>query len=248
MPRLFELEDLSAFPSRLRRQQVEFIGWMVDRFGVYAPVVPLLQRTLAANDTAHVTDLGSGSGGPIQYLAQQHDLSHAHFLLTDRFPSSSPSGGPRIHWHPKPVDALAPDAPGRGIITLFNVLHHFTPGQQRQLLEMHGRRGMFICEVLQPDVLTFVKILVATTVGQLLLAPWVRPFRWDRLLFTYVIPVNLITIPWDGLVSVLRVDHASALVERLRGSVPEGYTIEAGTQGPWWAPITWVQCNPERQA
>lgn len=253
MPHLIELEDLPGFPSVLRRQQVEFIGWLVDRFEIYAAVAPLIATTLAQLGTNRITDLGAGSGGPIHFLLRDARLAHVNFLLTDRFPShdetgDSPdgtTGSDRMRWHPEPVDALAPQVPGDGPVTLFNAFHHFTPEQQRRLLRAHAGRGVLVFEVLQPSPLTFLKILVTTTLGQLLLAPFVRPFRWERLLFTYLVPLNLITISWDGLVSVLRSRHPETLLERLRPAVPPGYVLEAGTVGPWWAPVTWLRCLPE---
>jgi hypothetical protein len=244
---LFELEDLPAFPSVLRRQQVEFIGWLVDHFGIYAPAVPLLSAALVRTGNAHVTDLGSGSGGPIQYLARHPGLSHVQFLLTDRYPAPTTTGSKHVSWHTYPVDALSPNAPGDGLLTLFNAFHHFTPVQQEQLVQLHASRGLIVFEVLQPTLFSFLKILFTTTIGQLLLAPFVRPFRWERLLFTYILPINLLTIPWDGLVSVLRSDHATALVQRFRTAAPVGHTLDGGTAGPWWAPVTWMSCLPDRR-
>ncbi len=247
MPHLFELEDLPGFPSVLRRQQVEFIGWLVDRFGVYAPVVPLISGALLRTGNAHVTDLGSGSGGPVHYLARQPGLSHVDFLLTDRYPAASGTTLPHVAWHPEAVDALSPSAPGTGLLTLFNAFHHFTPAQQERLVRLHAPRGLLVFEVLQPGIVTFLKILLTTTVGQLVLAPFVRPFRWERLLFTYILPINLLTIPWDGLVSVSRSDHPATLVDRLRSALPTGHVLEGGTVGPWWAPVTWLSCLPDRR-
>jgi hypothetical protein len=260
MPHLFELEDLPGFPSVLRRQQVEFIGWLVDRFGIYESVVPLIGAAVAHLGNARVTDLGSGSGGPIHYLARQSELSPVEFLLSDRYParaanssptthlSTRPTTNPRVAWHPEPVDAGSGELPGDGLLTLFNAFHHFTTAQQRQLVKSNASRGILVVEVLQPTPLTFFKILFTTTVGQLLLAPFVRPFRWERLLFTYLLPINLITIPWDGLVSVLRSSHAATLLQALQSAVPAGHTLAGGTVGPWWAPVTWVRCLPERHA
>lgn len=129
---------------------------------------------------------------------------------------------------------------------MFNAFHHFTPEQQKHLVQLHASRGLLVFEVLQPTLLTFLKILFTTTIGQLLLAPFVRPFRWERILFTYILPINLIIIPWDGLVSVLRSDHPATLVQRLRAAVPPGHAINGGTVGPWWAPVTWMSCIPDR--
>jgi hypothetical protein len=246
MHHLFELEDLPAFPPVLRRLQVEFIGWLVHRAGIYRAVVPPLREALDRCSVREITDLGSGNGGPILFLARQPAFQDVRFLLTDRFPSPAPTGSALVHWHRATVDALDPDPPGTGPLTLFNAFHHFTPAQQEQLVRVHGMRGLLVHEVLQPNVGVFLKILFTTTIGQLLLAPFVRPFRWERLLFTYVLPINLITIPWDGLVSVLRSDTVDRLMERMRNAAPEGCEVRGGTAGPWWAPVTWVHCLPPR--
>jgi hypothetical protein len=146
------------------------------------------------------------------------------------------------------VDALALSAPGSGVLTLFNAFHHFTPTQQQQLIRTHGRRGVLVFEVLQPTLPTLLKILLTTTFGQLLLAPFVRPFRWERLLFTYLLPINLLTIAWDGIVSVVRSTQPETLVRRLQSAAPAGCEVTGGIVGPWWAPVTWVRCLPERHA
>lgn len=242
--RLFELEDQPWFPQVLRRQQVEFIGWLVERFGVYASVTEGLRAALHRLKATEVTDLGSGQGGPVRYLARRPGFERIHFLLTDLYPAGEGGTGTTVRWHAQPVDALGRNVPGTGPITLFNAFHHFGPAEQARLVRMHAQRGLFIFEVLQHTLPTYLKILFTTTVGQLLLAPFVRPFRWERLLFTYLLPVNLFTIPWDGLVSVARSEAPDALVERVRAAAPAGVAVQGGSAGPWWARITWVHCQP----
>ncbi|MCU0319810.1 MAG: hypothetical protein MUE88_06985 [Flavobacteriales bacterium] len=246
MAHWIELEDLPGFPPLLRRMQVEFIGWLVERFGVYRPVVPHIAAALQQVRSEELTDLGSGQGGPIRYLAVQPALAAVHFTLTDRYPSPGTDLPPHVRWHPEAVDALAAHVPGKGPVSLFNTFHHFTPDQQERLVRQQAHRGVLVHEVLQPNFLVFLKILFTTTVGQVLLAPFVRPFRWERLLFTYVLPVNLITIPWDGLVSVLRTDRPAALLERVREAAGPSFEVRGGVAGPWWAPVTWVHCLPVR--
>lgn len=242
--RLFELEDQPWFPQLLRRQQVEFIGWLVERFGVYAPVAEGLRAALQRLEATEVTDLGSGQGGPVRYLSRLPGLAHVRFLLSDLYPAPSEVPEGTVRWHPVPVDALGAEVPGNGPVTLFNAFHHFGPEEQASLVRMHGRRGLFIYEVLQPTLPAFLKILFTTTVGQLLLAPFVRPFRWERLFLTYLLPINLFTIPWDGLVSVARSEAPESLVERLRAAAPPGVSVQGGGTGPWWAPVTWIHCQP----
>jgi hypothetical protein len=244
MAHWIELEDLPGFPPLLRRMQVEFIGWLVERFSIYRPMVPHLVEALKHTKAETLTDLGSGQGGPIRYLARQAPLVHVHFVLTDRYPAPSGDLPANVAWYPASVDALGTYAPGTGPLCLFNTFHHFTPEQQQQLIRNHAARGVLIHEVLQPDLFVLLKILLTTTVGQLILAPFVRPFRWERLLLTYVLPVNLVTITWDGLVSVLRADRAEVLMDRVAEAAEDGAVLRGGVAGPWWAPVTWVHCLP----
>ncbi|MEZ5362682.1 MAG: hypothetical protein R2748_10195 [Bryobacterales bacterium] len=46
--------------------------------------------------------------------------------------------------------------------------------------------------------------LVLVPLFVLLMTPFIRPFRWSRLFWTYVIPVLPLAIFWDGVVSYLR--------------------------------------------
>jgi hypothetical protein len=246
MAHWIELEDLPGFPPLLRRMQVEFIGWLVERFKVYRPMAPLIASALQHVRSDHLTDLGSGQGGPIRYLATEPALAKVRFTLTDRYPSPATDLPQHVRWHPAALDALAARLPGEGPVSLFNTFHHFTPDQQITLVRQQAHRGVLVHEVLQPNLLVFLKIFFTTTVGQVLLAPFVRPFRWERLFFTYVLPVNLVTIPWDGLVSVLRTDRPAVLLARLQEAAGPSFVVRGGMVGPWWAPVTWVHCLPVR--
>ena len=71
--------------------------------------------------------------------------------------------------------------------------------------------------------LLFVPLLV------LLLTPFVRPFSWARLLFTYVIPIAVPLIVFDGIVSCLRSYTVAELGELTRGLETDGYRFHIGT-------------------
>jgi len=62
----------------------------------------------------------------------------------------------------------------------------------------------------------------------LALMPFVRPFRWGYLIFTYLIPVLPLMICWDGAVSMLRVYSPSELRELTQGLHRSSYGWEIG--------------------
>ena len=73
-------------------------------------------------------------------------------------------------------------------------------------------------------------ILLTATAPLAVLAttPFIRPFRWGRLVFTYVIPILPLLCLWDGLVSCLRTYSARELRELVRDLESEGYAWDVG--------------------
>jgi hypothetical protein len=67
----------------------------------------------------------------------------------------------------------------------------------------------------------------------LLLVPLARPFRWSRLVWSYLVPAIPVVFAWDGTVSALRAYTPDELLA-LAASVPdsERYHWEAGRAGP----------------
>ncbi|NOT61867.1 MAG: class I SAM-dependent methyltransferase, partial [Acidobacteria bacterium] len=74
------------------------------------------------------------------------------------------------------------------------------------------------------------------------LTPFIRPFRWTRLLWTYLLPVVPLVVVFDGVVSVLRsytVAELQAFAAELSGSGYEWDVGETAAQG-WRAPVTYL--------
>jgi hypothetical protein len=53
-----------------------------------------------------------------------------------------------------------------------------------------------------------------------LVTPFMRPFAWRRLLWTYLVPLVPLTCLWDGIVSQLRAYSAPELRALCAGSAP----------------------------
>jgi hypothetical protein len=92
------------------------------------------------------------------------------------------------------------------------------------------REGIGVFEFTERRLQAFLVMLLAP-VMVLLLTPFVRPFRWDRLLWTYIIPVMPLVALWDGQVSNMRTYSLEELRELTRGIEAEGYTWEVGQVG-----------------
>ena len=198
-----ELEDYNWFPAVLRNFQTEFIGFVVDKFNVYEGFIQHLNAMQLAQ--LPMTDLCSGSGNPAISIYRKSNC-FSSLKLTDKFPSVLKMDDAEIHYDMQPSDVLEMEFKPTTYYTLFNAFHHFTDEEKIQITQKIQNAGStaFIVEILEPSAFCLLKIVFTTTIGCLVLTPFIRPFSLKRLFFTYILPINLITITFDGIVSVLK--------------------------------------------
>jgi hypothetical protein len=68
---------------------------------------------------------------------------------------------------------------------------------------VQARQPVAIFDIPERSLLMMIPFLF-TPVYVALATPFIRPFQWKRLFWTYVIPVIPFTCWWDGLVSACR--------------------------------------------
>lgn len=250
---LFELEDLPWFPAPVRDAGTDFLRFMLTVGDNYAPVAPLLARALRDSGAPRVVDLCAGGGGPWRRMlpALAAEGLTCDVLLTDRFPNPASVDGllaelghtGRLSYHRQPVDALAVPAELAGFRTLFSALHHFAPPAATALLRDAVLQGapIGVFESTQRNATSIVAVLFAPLL-MLLVTPLIQPFRWSRLLLTYLVPLVPLMVLWDGLVSCLR-SYTVAELEALVAGIPEAesYVWQVGEiagRGP--IPVTYL--------
>lgn len=199
---LKELEDYPWFPSYLRKMQLEYVGWISTKLLLYRPLLKELDNFTSPK----WIDLASGSGWPAFYL-QQNASPHIEYTLTDLYPESVSNEVKRyvgVDVEPLNLIDFQPEAGKQ--YSMFNAYHHFTSSQQHMLLKKmkDANASCLIAEVLEPTLLCFIQVTLAALILQPLTAWAIRPFSIMRLITTYIIPVQLITVAWDGWLSVLK--------------------------------------------
>jgi len=70
-----------------------------------------------------------------------------------------------------------------------------------------------------------------------LFVPFRRPFRWSRLLWTYLIPVIPFVLFFDGLISCLRSYSPAELREMTKGLATDDYRWEIGEKSGGLLPL-----------
>lgn len=216
----------------------DFLGFLMETFEPYRGAAPILGHALDALRTHEIVDLCSGGGGPWLDLVRRIPApggSPLHVRLTDRYPNHAAyarlrgASGGVIDGEPEPVSADALPARLDGFRTLFTALHHFRPADARAILAdaVRARRGIAAFEVTRRTPLALLAMLFLPLLV-LLCTPFIRPFRWSRLLWTYLLPVLPLAVWFDGTVSCLRT-YSPTELRALVADLQEGYEWQIGT-------------------
>ena len=115
-----------------------------------------------------------------------------------------------------------------GFRTMFSAFHRLRPDQARAVLAdaVARKEGIGLFECGDRSLLTLGGLL-GTPVVVLLVMPFIGPFRWSRLFWTYVVPVLPLVLLFDVIVSWLRLYSEAELRELTAGL--DGYQWEIGT-------------------
>jgi hypothetical protein len=240
LPRLhlFELADQSWFPATLRDLVTDYLHFIETRFALHQPTVVLLAEALQRSDSTHIVDLCSGGGGSMSSLVQALAAQgvRPQVTLTDRFTNTqafqrvAATSNGQISFSNEPVDARAVPPDMGGLRTMFNAFHHFRPFDAMAVLRDSVQAGqpIGIFEIPERSLRTLapmfflVPLLVAST------TPFIRPFRWRRLLWTYLVPLVPLACWWDGLVSQLRAYSPTGLQDLAEAVGTPTYCWRAG--------------------
>jgi len=202
---LFEFGDQPWYPEVLRRAGTAYLA-TVYRLSRELPRcwAEKVATVLRQNDRAEILDLCSGSGGPMPLVIEELVKAgyDARATLTDLYPHPKSASGPRITWSVEPVDATRVPPNLIGVRTMFSAFHHFRPDEAKAILRDAFDRRTAICifESGSGKLLNFGMAL-GHPIVLLALMPFVRPFRWSFLVFTYLIPVIPLSLLWDVIVS-----------------------------------------------
>ena len=240
---LFEFEDLEWFPDFLRNYGTDYLQFVSAKTGMFTPVIPLIEEALFKSDSSTIVDLGSGGGGALVDLTQElkKKFPELKIILTDFYPNlpafqSLSEKSENIDYSTAKVDARRVPPGLKGLRTMFLSFHHFKPHDAHKILQnaVDSGSAIAIFEGQERSVPGFIGMLLSP-IFVLLTTPFIRPFKWGRIIFTYLIPVVPLFVLWDGLVSVLRtysVKEMKALVAGLKGGENYKWNIGKRKSGP----------------
>lgn len=255
---LFEIEDSPLLPSLIRDMMTEYLTWVMDFTGPYDPAAPRIAALLRAAGTTRVVDLASGGAGPWPRLlplvtaalgvAPDVTLTDLHPNL-GAFARAERSSHGAIRGHTAPVNAAAVPSSLPGLRTMFTGLHHLSPDQVRALMrDAAGQQQPLVAFELTRRTVPGVLLMLASLLLVLVSAPFIQPFRLERLVLTWLIPVLPVFIVWDGVVSALRTYTPEELRAFAADVASGGYAWEVGEarSASTPMPVTYLVGCPSR--
>lgn len=233
---LLEIHDHDWCPHAIRNGVTDYLQFVLTLSKPYAAIAPKLSAALLRAGTSQILDLCSGAGGPWIWLRPMlaEQGAHPSVCLSDKFPNAeaferSHRSDHTITFHPRSVDATQVPADLPGFRTMFTAFHHFKPEQARDILSdaIRQGRGIGIFEATHRGGISILLMLLVPVIV-LLATPFIRPFRWSRLFWTYIIPLIPLVTAFDGFVSCLRTYSAPELRELVASLGVNNYHWEIG--------------------
>ena len=256
MPHLFEFEDLPWFPQVVREGMMDFLRHGISWTHFYEPVAPLIKETLSFQQTTQLLELCAGGGGGVLKMLDYLEAidCHPQIILSDLYPNvatytklKNATNG-KIDFIQDPVNALNVAAGLKGMRVLFSSFHHFRPEEAKAILSDAIRNNVpiGIFDAGNKGILTILfGVRLIQPVAFFFLTPFFKPFRWSRLLFTYLIPLIPLCTLWDGAVSVTRFYTVPELHTLTQQIAPNSYIWKTGqVKNRWGLKVNYLIGHP----
>ncbi|MES2646827.1 MAG: class I SAM-dependent methyltransferase [Bacteroidota bacterium] len=236
---LFEFEDLSWFPNIIRESMTDYLRYVITLLNYYEPITPILKEGLAKTGATQIIDLCSGGGGAIEQIKNNLQLTGSYNLqivLTDKFPNINAyqllyeKTNGSISFETNTVDAANVPAELQGFRTIFSGFHHFDISSAKAVLNnaVNANSGIAIFDGGDKNVFVTILITLLQPFAFFFLTPFFKPFKFSRLIFTYLVPLIPICTMWDGVVSMIRLYRPVELLAIARQVEDEKYYWKTG--------------------
>ena len=183
-------------------------------------------------------DLCSGGGGPWLWLRGElarEECAGLEITLTDRYPNlaafrlAQEASGGAIGFCAESIDAQKIPPALSGFRTIFSSVHHFPQDEVVAMLRSAVERGegigFFEAAKRRPRTILYAFVM---PVAAILLVPFMKEFRFARLVWTYLLPVIPFVLLFDGVLSCLRAYTPDELREMASRAATTNYTWDIG--------------------
>ncbi len=231
------------FPSFLRDYGTDFLQFLANKAKIYKAALPILKKGIEKAGNQQIIDLASGGGGGLLWLNTElkKDFPKLKITLTDYYPNidafkRTKRKADNFEYVEEKVDAKEVPSELKGFRTQFLSFHHFKPKEAKAILQnaVNEKSPIAIFEAQERSLLSILG-MVFSPLNVVFLTPFILPFKFGRILFTYLIPIVPAFVFWDGIVSCLRtysVKEMKTLVSQLNDSNTFDWDIGRLKSGP----------------
>lgn len=196
-----QITNASWFPDFLRRCVYEFMTWFVNKVNAAQPFMPVIEEGLQHADKIVVIDKKCGAGfETVDRLID--DKIERVFVNAENFTASE-----------------------EGLYLSVNSFHQFSVDEAKDILKQisQNKQPVVIVEGNNDSLWQVFGMTVIVPLTVLLTAPFVKPFRFERIIFTYLIPVLPLVTFFDGFMALFKL-YAPKDLEELTASIKtDGY-------------------------
>lgn len=224
---LVELHDLEACPEVFRWLLTETLVWLWCQF----PIPSWSMSRVAANvfaryvdehRTTRILDLCSGSGGPMPVIAALLGARGVVIHLSDLYPqvplwTKLADKNPFLRYIARSVDAAKVPrevAPPGTVRTFMGSFHHMDVAVAKSIIQdtVDSQNGIIVCEGTERSLLAVTLLGLGCLVLPVVFVLWVG-LSWQRLLFTFLVPILPLLLCFDGVVSCIRTYSSKELMD-----------------------------------
>jgi hypothetical protein len=237
--RLFEFEDKAWLPDIIREGMTDYLSFILNTGGFYEPVALLIMQIVNKTNTEKVIDLCSGGGGAVQQIQKNITAVYGEtipFVLTDKFPNLSAfelikkNTNGLVSYLPEPLNAAGTNLSLKGARTIFSAFHHFDVAGAKRIIgnAVAAKEGIGIFDGGDKNLFFVLCMTLFHPIAFFLCTPFLKPFKWSRLLLTYIFPVIPFCTMWDGIVSIIRLYKPQQLKRLAVSANSTDYYWQAG--------------------
>ncbi|MFA6294596.1 MAG: hypothetical protein WC637_22580, partial [Victivallales bacterium] len=211
--RIKELHESRHCPQCWRDGVTNFLSFFISYSGVYRKAIPFVDGLLRKSGDDTVVDLCSGNGlymlGFLNSLRKLAPKRNVQAILTDRHPGWTSTREiaklkkGNVSYFPEAINAIDALQKLSGTHVMFSAIHHFDEGELTALLQSAADKGRPIAffDYSRRNLPAEILPLLLVPLLVFLAAPFIRPFSWRQLFFTYVMPAIPLLVMVDGFIS-----------------------------------------------
>ncbi|MEZ4804673.1 MAG: hypothetical protein R2852_04105 [Bacteroidia bacterium] len=213
--------------------QTAFIGYIVSKFKIYNAFIKYINSQNLEYST--LFDLCSGSGEPAISIFKASQ-SFDQLILSDKYPNTKLAFNDQVKYINESIDVNEFKFKSNVTYTMFNAFHHFSDKKKEDIVQciIESKTDAYFVEILRPNLFCLIQVLITTTLGCLVITPFLPSFNFKTFVFTYILPINLISITFDGIVSVFK---SRSLKQYQNMTSQFSNKVEVFKLGPLLAPL-----------